>query len=47
MKLTEQVKIKTISIKYFRSITTMNISADRLNMFVGLNDVGKSINSIV
>lgn len=42
IKNTEQVKITTISIKYFRSITTMTIPVDRLNMFVGLNDVGKS-----
>lgn len=42
MRNCEQVKITGISIKYFRSITTMNISVERLNMFVGLNDVGKS-----
>ena len=42
MKNSEQVKIKGISIKYFRSIANMNISVDRLNLLVGLNDVGKS-----
>jgi predicted ATP-dependent endonuclease of OLD family len=42
MKNTNKVSIKTISIKHFRSITSVNISADKLNIFVGLNDVGKS-----
>lgn len=38
----DKVRIKSISIKYFRSITAMNIDVTDLNMFVGLNDVGKS-----
>ncbi len=42
MKYTDQLAIRSISIKYFRSITSMTISAERLNMLVGLNDVGKS-----
>ena len=42
MKNIDKVSIKAISIKYFRSITSINISADKLNIFVGLNDVGKS-----
>lgn len=42
MKNTNKVSIKTISIKHFRSITSVNISADKLNIFVGLNDIGKS-----
>ena len=42
MKNNERVRITGISIKYFRSIVSMNISVEQLNMFVGLNDVGKS-----
>lgn len=42
MKYIERVAIKNITIKYFRSITSLNIALERLNMFVGLNDVGKS-----
>lgn len=42
MKNNEQVSIKEISIKNFRSISTINIRTDRINMLVGLNDVGKS-----
>ncbi|MGN0265770.1 MAG: ATP-dependent nuclease [Oliverpabstia sp.] len=42
MKYIERVTIKNITIKYFRSITSLNIALERLNMFVGLNDVGKS-----
>ena len=42
MKSTDQLAIQTFSIKNFRSITSMTISAERLNMLVGLNDVGKS-----
>ena len=34
--------IKEIQIKNFRSIRNMTISAKRLNVIVGLNDVGKS-----
>ena len=42
MKANDKVMITDISIKYFRSITSMNISVSDLNMLVGLNDVGKS-----
>ena len=42
MRRYEQVKITEISIKNFRSIVNMNIDVEQLNMFVGLNDVGKS-----
>ena len=42
MKNTNKVSIKTISIKHFRSITSVNISADKLNIFVGLNDVSRN-----
>lgn len=42
MKNSEQVRITEISIRHFRSIINMNISVEQLNMFVGLNDVGKS-----
>ncbi len=42
MKIAEQLTISEISIKYFRSIVTMQIPTGRINMFVGLNDVGKS-----
>lgn len=42
MRKYEQVRITEILIKHFRSITNINISVERLNMFVGLNDVGKS-----
>lgn len=42
MNSTEQLAIKSITIKYFRSITSMTITAERLNILVGVNDVGKS-----
>lgn len=42
MKDTDQLAIRSISIKYFRSITSMTMTVERLNVFVGLNDVGKS-----
>ena len=42
MRANDKVMITDISIKYFRSITSMNISVSDLNMLVGLNDVGKS-----
>lgn len=38
----DRVRIKAINIKYFRSIISMNIDVKNLNMFIGLNDVGKS-----
>lgn len=43
MKDTDQLAIRSISIKYFRSITSMTMTVERLNVFVGLNDVGKSM----
>lgn len=36
------LKIKHIKIKHFRSIVDMDIDTDKLNIFVGLNDAGKS-----
>lgn len=36
------LKIKQIQIKNFRSIVNSTISADNINIFVGLNDAGKS-----
>lgn len=36
------LKIKYIKIKNFRSIVDMTIKADKMNVFVGLNDAGKS-----
>lgn len=36
------ITIKTISIKNFRSIRNIKIDVDDLNIFVGLNDIGKS-----
>lgn len=36
------LKIKHIKIKNFRSIVEMDIDTDKLNIFVGLNDAGKS-----
>ena len=38
----DRVRIKSINIKYFRSIISMNIDVKNLNMLIGLNDVGKS-----
>lgn len=36
------LKIKNIKIKNFRSIVDIDIDTDKLNIFVGLNDAGKS-----
>jgi len=36
------LRIKHIKIKNFRSIIDLNIDADKMNIFVGLNDAGKS-----
>lgn len=36
------LKIKQIKIKNFRSIVNLNMDVERMNIFVGLNDVGKS-----
>ncbi len=36
------LKIKHIKIKNFRSIVDMDIDTDKMNIFVGLNDAGKS-----
>ena len=36
------LKIKTIKIRNFRSILSLDLNVDRMNVFVGLNDAGKS-----
>lgn len=38
----KRIIIKTIRIKNFRSIRNLSISLSKMNIFVGLNDVGKS-----
>ena len=36
------LRIKQIRIKNFRSIVDLDINVDKMNIFVGLNDAGKS-----
>lgn len=36
------LKIKQIHIKNFRSIVNTSLDVEKMNIFVGLNDVGKS-----
>lgn len=36
------LRIKQIRIKNFRSIVDLDINVDEMNIFVGLNDAGKS-----
>lgn len=36
------LRIKRIKIRNFRSIVDLDIKVDKMNILVGLNDVGKS-----